>query len=159
VQLRRRRRLVVAGRRRVRSPAHRQVIHHAADERLPNLRFALHLPRRRRGRPCHARRPRHAAGTKLVVSLLICVFEHHTAPHPVLPVYHYHNTINMLGEVCREFVSIPPKGGRTWSEKTRWYYDDSMKLVADAMRKFERKIVADYRDDQLIYSMYYIGHP
>jgi galactan beta-1,4-galactosyltransferase len=51
--------------------------------------------------------------------------------------------INMLGEVCHEFVSIPPKGGRTWSEKTHWHYDDSMNLVADAVRKFERKIIGD----------------
>jgi galactan beta-1,4-galactosyltransferase len=58
-------------------------------------------------------------------------------------VYHYHDMINMLGEVCHEFVSIPPKGGRTWSEKTHWHYDDSMNLVADAVRKFERKIIGD----------------
>jgi hypothetical protein len=50
----------VAGCHRVRSPACRQVVHHAADERLPNLRPACtrRLPLRRRGRPRHARRAR-----------------------------------------------------------------------------------------------------
>ncbi|GJN38864.1 hypothetical protein PR202_gb27942 [Eleusine coracana subsp. coracana] len=68
----------------------------------------------------------------------------HKTEH-LIRYYHYHNTINVLGEVCREFVSIPPKGDRIWSEKTPWYYDDSMKRVADAVREFERKTIGDVR--------------
>ncbi|CAD6336217.1 unnamed protein product [Miscanthus lutarioriparius] len=68
----------------------------------------------------------------------------HKTEH-LIRYYHYHNTINVLGEVCREFVSIPPKGGLTWSEKTPWYYDDSMKRVADAVREFERETIGDLR--------------
>ncbi|CAN6220744.1 unnamed protein product [Urochloa humidicola] len=68
----------------------------------------------------------------------------HKTEH-LIRYYHYHNTINVLDEVCREFVPIPPKGGLTWSEKTPWYYDDSMKRVADAVREFERKTIGDVR--------------
>ncbi|KAF8658454.1 hypothetical protein HU200_058906 [Digitaria exilis] len=68
----------------------------------------------------------------------------HKTEH-LIRYYHYHNTINVLDEVCREFVPIPPKGGLTWSEKTPWYYDDSMKRVADAVREFERKAIGDVR--------------
>ncbi|KAL6874051.1 hypothetical protein ACP4OV_014133 [Aristida adscensionis] len=68
----------------------------------------------------------------------------HKTEH-LIRYYHYHNTINVLGEVCREFVPIPPKGGLTWSEKTPWYYDDSMKRIADAVREFERKTIGNVR--------------
>ncbi|CAN6207228.1 unnamed protein product [Urochloa humidicola] len=68
----------------------------------------------------------------------------HKTEH-LIRYYHYHNTINVLDEVCREFVPIPLKGGLTWSEKTPWYYDDSMKRVADAVREFERKTIGDVR--------------
>ncbi|KAG2607323.1 galactan beta-1,4-galactosyltransferase GALS1-like [Panicum virgatum] len=68
----------------------------------------------------------------------------HKTEH-LIRYYHYHNSINVLGEVCREFVPIPPKGCLTWSEKTPWYYDDSMKRIADAVREFERKTIGDVR--------------
>ncbi|KAJ1259975.1 hypothetical protein BS78_10G196600 [Paspalum vaginatum] len=68
----------------------------------------------------------------------------HKTEH-LIRYYHYHNTINVLSEVCREFVPIPPNGGLTWSEKTPWYYDDSMKRVADAVREFERATIGDVR--------------
>uniref|UniRef100_A0A0D9WS97 Glycosyltransferase family 92 protein n=1 Tax=Leersia perrieri TaxID=77586 RepID=A0A0D9WS97_9ORYZ len=66
----------------------------------------------------------------------------HKTEH-LIRYYHYHNTINVLGEVCREFVPIPPKGKLIWSEKTPWYYDDSMKRLADEVREFERKTIGD----------------
>ncbi|KAG8075241.1 hypothetical protein GUJ93_ZPchr0006g45764 [Zizania palustris] len=68
----------------------------------------------------------------------------HKTEH-LIRYYHYHNTINVLGEVCREFVPVPPKGGVTWSEKTPWYYDDSMKRLVDTVREFERKTIGDVR--------------
>ncbi|KAM0827073.1 hypothetical protein ACQ4PT_068427 [Festuca glaucescens] len=68
----------------------------------------------------------------------------HKTEH-LIRYYHYHNTINVLGEVCREFVPVPPKGGLTWSEKTPWYYDDSMKRLADAVREFEKKAIGNVR--------------
>ncbi|EAZ01730.1 hypothetical protein OsI_23756 [Oryza sativa Indica Group] len=68
----------------------------------------------------------------------------HKTEH-LIRYYHYHNTINVIGEVCREFVPIPPNGGLIWSEKTPWYYDDSMKRIADTVREFERKTIGDVR--------------
>uniref|UniRef100_A0ACD5ZEZ2 Uncharacterized protein n=1 Tax=Avena sativa TaxID=4498 RepID=A0ACD5ZEZ2_AVESA len=66
----------------------------------------------------------------------------HKTEH-LIRYYHYHNTINVLSEVCREFVPVPPKGGLTWSEKTPWYYDDSMKRMANVVREFEKKVIGN----------------
>lgn len=55
--------------------------------------------------------------------------------------YHYHNSINILGEPCREFVPIPPGGNKTWFEGMPYVYDDSMKRVADKIKLFEKKII------------------
>ncbi|OAY78302.1 hypothetical protein ACMD2_21704, partial [Ananas comosus] len=48
--------------------------------------------------------------------------------------YHYHNSINVLGDPCREFVPIPPNGNVTWFEKIPYVYDDNMKRLADTVR-------------------------
>ncbi|KAM3192605.1 hypothetical protein ACQJBY_069676 [Aegilops geniculata] len=68
----------------------------------------------------------------------------HKTEH-LIRYYHYHNTINVPGELCRELVPVPPKGGVTWSEKTPWYYDDSMKRLANAVREFEKKTIGNVR--------------
>lgn len=68
----------------------------------------------------------------------------HKTEH-LIRYYHYHNTINVPGELCRELVPVLPKGGLTWSEKTPWYYDDSMKRLANAVREFEKRTIGDVR--------------
>lgn len=55
--------------------------------------------------------------------------------------YHYHNSINVLGEPCREFVPVPAAGNVTWFEKIPYVYDDNMKRVADTIRRFEKQTI------------------
>ncbi|XP_072962123.1 galactan beta-1,4-galactosyltransferase GALS1 [Typha angustifolia] len=55
--------------------------------------------------------------------------------------YHYHNSINVLGEPCQEFVPIPPGGNATWFEKIPYVYDDNMKRMAETIKRFEEQTV------------------
>lgn len=55
--------------------------------------------------------------------------------------YHYHNSINVLGEPCREFVPMPAKGNATWYEKIPYVYDDSMKRLGDSIKQFEEETI------------------
>lgn len=55
--------------------------------------------------------------------------------------YHYHNSINVMGEPCREFVPIPHKGNVTWFEKVPYVYDDSMKRKADTIKRYEEQTI------------------
>ncbi|URE25112.1 hypothetical protein MUK42_07620 [Musa troglodytarum] len=55
--------------------------------------------------------------------------------------YHYHNSINVLGEPCREFVPLPAAGNVTWFEKIPYVYDDNMKRLADTIRRFEKQTI------------------
>ncbi|KAG0499153.1 hypothetical protein HPP92_003844 [Vanilla planifolia] len=55
--------------------------------------------------------------------------------------YHYHNSINVLGEPCREFVQMPANGNITWHEKIPYVYDDNMKLLADKIKRFEEQTI------------------
>ncbi|KAF9686556.1 hypothetical protein SADUNF_Sadunf02G0001500 [Salix dunnii] len=41
--------------------------------------------------------------------------------------YHYHNSIHVLGELCREFLPLSAKDNVTWYNKLPYVYDDSMK--------------------------------
>ncbi|KAJ0989793.1 hypothetical protein J5N97_008149 [Dioscorea zingiberensis] len=64
--------------------------------------------------------------------------------------YHYHNSINVLGEPCRKFVPLPPSGGQgksnvTWFEKVPYVYDDSMKRIADTIKRFEQQAIGPFR--------------
>lgn len=53
--------------------------------------------------------------------------------------YHYHNSINVLGEPCREYVPVPAKGNKVWFEGIPYVYDDTMKQLAATIKKFERE--------------------
>ncbi|XP_009417284.2 galactan beta-1,4-galactosyltransferase GALS1 [Musa acuminata AAA Group] len=55
--------------------------------------------------------------------------------------YHYHNSINVLGEPCREFVPLPAAGNVTWFEKIPYVYDDNMKRLGDTIRRFEKQTI------------------
>lgn len=59
--------------------------------------------------------------------------------------YHYHDSINVLGEPCREFVPMPSKGNVTWFEKVPYVYDDNMKRIADTIKKFEERTIGPIR--------------
>ena len=59
--------------------------------------------------------------------------------------YHYHDSINVLGEPCRELVPKPAAGNVTWFEKIPYVYDDGMKRIAGAVKRFERETIGDVR--------------
>ncbi|KAJ6833128.1 uncharacterized protein M6B38_340920 [Iris pallida] len=59
--------------------------------------------------------------------------------------YHYHDSINVVGEPCRELVPRPAEGNATWFEKVPYVYDDSMKRVADTIKKFEEETIGHFR--------------
>ncbi|KAJ6793246.1 galactan beta-1,4-galactosyltransferase GALS1-like [Iris pallida] len=64
----------------------------------------------------------------------------------VIRYYHYHNSINVAGEPCRVFVPRPDGPGNvTWFEKAPYVYDDSMKRVADDVKKFEEQTIGPFR--------------
>jgi len=52
--------------------------------------------------------------------------------------YHYHNSINVMGEPCREFVPMPANGSKTMFEGVPYVYDDNMKRLADEIKRFEK---------------------
>ncbi|KAJ4734104.1 hypothetical protein LUZ62_023303 [Rhynchospora pubera] len=68
----------------------------------------------------------------------------HKTEH-LIRYYHYHNSINVLGEPCREFKPIPPNGKPTWFEKIPFVYDDNMKKVAPTIKQFEEKMIGPVR--------------
>ncbi|XP_010910409.1 galactan beta-1,4-galactosyltransferase GALS1 [Elaeis guineensis] len=55
--------------------------------------------------------------------------------------YHYHDSINVLGEPCREFVLMPAKGSVTWFEKIPYVYDDNMTRLAATIKQFEKQTI------------------
>lgn len=52
--------------------------------------------------------------------------------------YHYHNSINVMGEPCREFVPMPVNGSKTMFEGVPYVYDDNMRRLADEIKRFEK---------------------
>uniref|UniRef100_A0A0A9G1V2 Uncharacterized protein n=1 Tax=Arundo donax TaxID=35708 RepID=A0A0A9G1V2_ARUDO len=55
--------------------------------------------------------------------------------------YHYHNSINILGEPCREFVPKPNNGSKVMFEGIPYVYDDSMKHLAGEIKCFEEETI------------------
>ncbi|KAF5203825.1 galactan beta-1,4-galactosyltransferase GALS1 [Thalictrum thalictroides] len=53
--------------------------------------------------------------------------------------YHYHNTITVDGEPCREFLPDSAKSTVTWSDKKPFVFDDKMKKLADTIKRFEKE--------------------
>ncbi|KAG2610978.1 galactan beta-1,4-galactosyltransferase GALS1-like [Panicum virgatum] len=55
--------------------------------------------------------------------------------------YHYHNSINVMGEPCREFVPKPTNGSKVMFEGIPYVYDDNMKRLAGEIKRFEEAII------------------
>ncbi|CAK7345946.1 unnamed protein product [Dovyalis caffra] len=55
--------------------------------------------------------------------------------------YHYHNSIQVLGELCRKFLPLSAKNNVTWYDKLPYVYDDSMKKLATTIKEFERNTI------------------
>ncbi|KAJ4793957.1 hypothetical protein LUZ62_045203 [Rhynchospora pubera] len=53
--------------------------------------------------------------------------------------YHYHNSINVLGEPCQEYVPVPAKDTKVWFEGIPYVYDDTMRQLAGTIKKFEKE--------------------
>lgn len=51
--------------------------------------------------------------------------------------YHYHNSIMVRGELCREFLSISAINNVTIFNKVPFVYDDKMKKLGDTIKEFE----------------------
>ncbi|KAK3158900.1 hypothetical protein QOZ80_2AG0143150 [Eleusine coracana subsp. coracana] len=59
--------------------------------------------------------------------------------------YHYHNSINVMGEPCREFVPMPVNGSKIMFEGNPYVYDDSMKRLAGEIKAFEKETIGSAR--------------
>ncbi|XVF07255.1 hypothetical protein REPUB_Repub06bG0122700 [Reevesia pubescens] len=57
--------------------------------------------------------------------------------------YHYHNTITVHEELCREYLPLSAKNNITWFNKLPYVYDDNMKKLANTIKEFERKNIGD----------------
>ena len=57
--------------------------------------------------------------------------------------YHYHNSISVLGEPCREFLPPSAKNNVTWYDKLPFVYDDNMKRLANNIKEFELKTIGN----------------
>ncbi|KAM0876803.1 hypothetical protein ACQ4PT_035935 [Festuca glaucescens] len=55
--------------------------------------------------------------------------------------YHYHNSINVMEEPCREFVPKPTNGSTVMFEGVPYVYDDNMKRLAGDIKHFEEVTV------------------
>lgn len=59
--------------------------------------------------------------------------------------YHYHNSINVMGEPCREFVPRPNNGSKVMFEGIPYVYDDNMERVAVEIKRFEEETLGTVR--------------
>lgn len=57
--------------------------------------------------------------------------------------YHYHNTITVHQELCREYLPPSAKNNVTWFNKLPYVYDDNMKKLANTIKEFEHKTIGD----------------
>ncbi|KAM3304372.1 galactan beta-1,4-galactosyltransferase GALS1 [Capsicum chacoense] len=64
---------------------------------------------------------------------------HHTETK--IRYYHYHNSITVHEELCRELVPMSAKQNITWFDKLPYVYDDNMKKLAQTIKDFERNTI------------------
>ncbi|XP_050376118.1 galactan beta-1,4-galactosyltransferase GALS1 [Argentina anserina] len=57
--------------------------------------------------------------------------------------YHYHNSIQVRGEVCRELVPMSAKNNVTMYNNLPYVFDDKMKKLASTIKEFERKTIGE----------------
>jgi hypothetical protein len=55
--------------------------------------------------------------------------------------YHYHNSINVLGEPCKEFVRRPVNGSKIKFDGVPYVYDDGMRRLGGEVRRFEKETI------------------
>ncbi|KAG6402374.1 hypothetical protein SASPL_134567 [Salvia splendens] len=55
--------------------------------------------------------------------------------------YHYHNTITVHEELCRNLLQASAANATTWLDKIPYVYDDSMKNLAPTIKEFERNTI------------------
>lgn len=58
--------------------------------------------------------------------------------------YHYHNTIQVLGEPCKVFLPPSSKWKANMFDKKPYVFDDKMKKLADTVKWFERKTLGNF---------------
>lgn len=52
--------------------------------------------------------------------------------------YHYHNSITINGELCRQLLPMTAKDNTTWFDNIPYVYDDTMKKLTPTIKEFER---------------------
>ncbi|KAL5557639.1 hypothetical protein UlMin_033850 [Ulmus minor] len=57
--------------------------------------------------------------------------------------YHYHNSITLQGEPCREMLSSSAKNQVNWYNNLPYVYDDNMKNLVQTIKQFERQTIGD----------------
>ncbi|CAA0824384.1 Domain of unknown function (DUF23 [Striga hermonthica] len=55
--------------------------------------------------------------------------------------YHYHNSITVPGELCRQLLPPAAKNATTWLDKVPYIYDDTMNRLAPLVKKFEYQTI------------------
>ncbi|XP_077216304.1 glycosyltransferase family protein (DUF23) [Tasmannia lanceolata] len=55
--------------------------------------------------------------------------------------YHYHGSISVPGEPCREFLPISAKDNVTWVDKLPYVYDGNMKDLVETVKRFEEQMI------------------
>ncbi|KAL8514482.1 hypothetical protein ACS0TY_013552 [Phlomoides rotata] len=55
--------------------------------------------------------------------------------------YHYHDTITVHHELCRNLLPISATTATTWLDKIPYVYDHNMKKLAPIVKQFERTII------------------
>ncbi|KAG5613669.1 hypothetical protein H5410_024950 [Solanum commersonii] len=55
--------------------------------------------------------------------------------------YHYHNSITVHEELCREFLPISAMHNIAWFDKVPYEYDDNMKKLTQTIKDFERNTI------------------
>ncbi|KAG6434897.1 hypothetical protein SASPL_106541 [Salvia splendens] len=55
--------------------------------------------------------------------------------------YHYHNTITVHEELCRNLLPAKAANATTWLDKIPYVYDDSMKKLGPVIKQFERNTI------------------
>ncbi|KZV23607.1 hypothetical protein F511_24016 [Dorcoceras hygrometricum] len=55
--------------------------------------------------------------------------------------YHYHNSITVQEELCRNILPSTARSTTTWLDKIPYVYDDNMKSLAPVIKEFERNTI------------------
>ncbi|XP_073283608.1 galactan beta-1,4-galactosyltransferase GALS1-like [Primulina huaijiensis] len=55
--------------------------------------------------------------------------------------YHYHNSITVQEELCRNILPVTAQNTTTWLDKIPFVYDDNMKSVVPVIKEFERNTI------------------